>query len=414
MLSIRIVKNLILTPMLSIYCAILKQKRVNSPSEKITSVALLPPADKGSLGDEAMLTAVIEYFKDSDRSVSRIGICSFGETPCCIDTYPEIEIIPLGAKLSFAKTISHYDAFYCLGADMMDGFYNESTSIDRLKLVEIASQTGAESAVLGFSFNQNPKTAVIRAFQALPRAVRLCAREPISQARLLRHLNRRVELVADLAFLLQPRENSEIISAVRSWAIQEKTEGRVIVGINANARLLDEQKKQRVEEIAQAYVDTLSKLYAEKYKVSFIFIPHDFRKLKNEVNDWEFSQIIFEALPPEIQEHCMCVPTPCSAAEIKTIAAEVDVVLSGRMHLAIACLGQCTPTVCLTYQGKFEGLFRHFELEGMTIEPKQIFQGEVLENALAHLIENRAELRQHIKEKLPQIKQLSQANFGTC
>lgn len=81
------------------------------------------------------------------------------------------------------------------------------------------------------------------------------------------------------------------------------------------------------------------------------------------------------------------------------------------MHLAIACIGQGTPVACITYQGKFEGLFEHFELEGMTIEPETLFNDGTLMKFLISLIDQREEIRHHIQSKLPKIQQLSRANF---
>ena len=40
----------------------------------------------------------------------------------------------------------------------------------------------------------------------------------------------------------------------------------------------------------------------------------------------------------------------------------VDLVLTGRMHLAIAALGMGTPPLCVAYMDKFEGLFHLFDI----------------------------------------------------
>lgn len=90
---------------------------------------------------------------------------------------------------------------------------------------------------------------------------------------------------------------------------------------------------------------------------------------------------------------------------------ELDLVLSGKMHLAIACLGQATPVACISYQDKFEGLFQQFDLENMIIEPTEAFQPGRLADFLWPLIEKRKEIRHHIQLKLPYIQQLAQANF---
>lgn len=112
-----------------------------------------------------------------------------------------------------------------------------------------------------------------------------------------------------------------------------------------------------------------------------------------------------------INSRCLNIPGPYSAAEVKAICGELDLVLSGKMHLAIACLGQATPVACISYQDKFEGLFQQFDLENMIIEPTEAFQPGRLADFLWPLIEKRKEIRHHIQLKLPYIQQLAQANF---
>ena len=137
-------------------------------------------------------------------------------------------------------------------------------------------------------------------------------------------------------------------------------------------------------------------------------IPHDFRGQESDVS---LAQAILEALPLEMKPYCLQVPTPCSAAEIKSICANLDVVFTGRMHLAIACLGKGVPVAGITYQGKFEGLFNHFELQGMTIAPEEAFQPGVLASFLLNLISRREQLRQQIQANLAKVQTLSSSNF---
>ena len=53
---------------------------------------------------------------------------------------------------------------------------------------------------------------------------------------------------------------------------------------------------------------------------------------------------------------------PLNAWELKHLAGMVDLVLTGRMHLAIAALGMGTPPLCVAYMDKFEGLFHLFNI----------------------------------------------------
>jgi polysaccharide pyruvyl transferase WcaK-like protein len=144
--------------------------------------------------------------------------------------------------------------------------------------------------------------------------------------------------------------------------------------------------------------------------MSFVMVPHDYRKHKDSC-DIIVSESVWDSLPYEIKEHSMVITEKCRASEIKSICRHLDFVLSGLMHLAIGALGQGTPAVCVSYQGKFEGLFSHFRLSGMTIEPEEALQPGNLVNFLMPLIEKREDIRKHIQAELPRIKQLAQANF---
>jgi polysaccharide pyruvyl transferase WcaK-like protein len=385
------------------------QRQVYPGGSTIGSVAILPPGDAGSLGDEAMVMATIDYFKS--LGVSKIGIFSYSSTPCCVEAHPDIEVLRFGSILNFATVVSRYDAFLCLGADMLDGYYKEKTSLTRIQRTLIAAKTGAKSCILGFSFNENPKPSIIKALNALPPEIRLCARDPVSHGRLVSYLNRPVDLVADLAFLLSPAEHSDIACQTLNWIDIQKQQGRLIVGLNANYQMVKHLGLVDSQKVIEFYVQTISSLFQKEQKTSFVLVSHDFRNASGQPSDLEFSSQIWEKLSPEIKPYCFKVPDPCQAAEIKAMVKTLDVMISGRMHLAIACLGQGVPTACLTYQGKFEGLFKHFGIDGLTIDPAHALQRGNLDDVMEPIIKNRHELRQRICAKLPDIRQLSQANF---
>lgn len=411
-------KKSILSSSLAVYTNVLSRVHTVVPKRQSLSVLILPPAALGSVGDEAMVTACIEHF--IDKGVKRIGLVSYGSIRNWEQFKPmtgavELHHFCFGGfwkdMFKFAHVVSRYEEFYCLGADVMDGYYSELDTLQRLKLVSLATKMGANATILGFSFNNQPVPACVQAFRDLPLKVRLCARDPISHERLVYHLKRSIELVADLAFLLRPAKDSEIASSVTYWTYEQHTNQRIVIGINANYKLIQNLEVKVFDNLTQVFVDTIVKLYSKNDKFSFVLIPHDFRNIEGEVNDIILADAIWKALPVEIQSYCIKVPTPCSAAEIKSICGDLDIVLSGRMHLAIACLGQGTPPACITYQGKFEGLFRHFELEGVMIEPQQALQPDALVEFLMPLIEKKNAIRKHIQVKLPQVQQLAQANF---
>lgn len=373
-----------------------------------SSVLILPPTDSGSLGDQAMVTAVINHFKQQGATIGLVAYNSISE---CQNFYPKVEVTKYQNSVQFVKLVSRYDKFCCLGADVMDGYYSQERSLLRAKLVSLAAKTGSDSSILGFSFNSDPKPAAINALEQLPQNVRLFARDPVSYQRLLQNLKRPVELAADLAFLLSPNDDSEISSKTLQWIDKEQIEGRIVIGINANCKLLESLEIKTPENLCKIYVDNLVEIYKNK-PVSFVIIPHDFREAEGKISDIAFAEMIWNLFPSEIQSHCLKVPTPCTAGDIKSICGKLDIVLTGRMHLAIASLGQGTPAACITYQGKFEGLFKHFDLNGMTIAPTEAIKPGSIFNFVIPIIEKREEISSHIRSKLPYIQQMAKANLN--
>ena len=163
-------------------------------------------------------------------------------------------------------------------------------------------------------------------------------------------------------------------------------------------------------DLVQVFVSNLTILHQNNKQLSFIFLPHDGR-IVNGDSDNTLSKKVIDNLPTEVAS--FKIPFPCLASEIKAIVKHLDCVLTGRMHLAIACLGQATPIACITYQGKFEGLYQHFALEPLFIEPKELFvpNQSTLVNLVNKLIEQRGDLHQQILDKLDEVKKLSEANF---
>jgi len=97
-----------------------------------------------------------------------------------------------------------YDAFFCLGADVLDGYYNVYHSVERIHMASIAAE-GKLSTILGFSFNKFPKARVIEEFNKLPSSVKVFSRDPVSFRRFKKAAKTPIQLVSDVAFLLEPK-----------------------------------------------------------------------------------------------------------------------------------------------------------------------------------------------------------------
>jgi polysaccharide pyruvyl transferase WcaK-like protein len=149
---------------------------------------------------------------------------------------------------------------------------------------------------------------------------------------------------------------------------------------------------------------------AARNDVSYLFISHDFRG--GPLGDEAMLGPIFEGLQDELGERIRYWKNHFSAKELKAIAGLTDAVFTGRMHLAVAALGQGVPIVAVTYQGKFEGLFRHFELPGhLAVSPESILDPSRLAPLIDELISSREALASRVADSWPGVEQRALLNI---
>ena len=80
--------------------------------------------------------------------------------------------------------------------------------------------------------------------------------------------------------------------------------------------------------------------------------------------------------------------------------------------LAIAALGQGVPVACIAYQDKFEGLFQHFELDGLTIQPQDVVEPGKLAAFFIEKYEQREALASQVRRRLPAVRELSRQSLA--
>lgn len=414
--------NSLSSPLISIYGLILSSLHSVRLISKIpSSVLILPPDDPGSLGDEAMIVGLANYSRE--KGITNISVIAYykDQEKYPIDTYEYLNMRDffISAKkyrtllrfIKFGIQMSKYERFYVLGADTMDGYYSNEKTFKRVKMVEMAAKTGLTTAILGFSYNNRATELSVKALNNLPTKVKLCAREKVSYERLINKLpTHSVQLVADLAFLLPPAETSEKVDRSLQWIKEQRSEGKNILGININNLLISKLPQQTSDTLVQAFVDSIVEVNKKNPSLSFIFLPHDSRNSKNHLSDDILANNILQKLPSQLHSICFKIPFPCQAAEIKAIVKHIDYVVTCRMHLAIGCLGQGTPVGCITYQDKFEGLYKHFDMLPLTISPEELFEPNAskLVDLIFNLTEKASQLKQQIESKLPEVKKMVQ------
>jgi polysaccharide pyruvyl transferase WcaK-like protein len=383
----------------------------------MTRVTLLVPAEHGSLGDEAMtLAAIGELARQGVQRFHVLGIWKYPYLTRALAEGISVEQTDIASFYPHAideglaavnEIISDSDAFYCFGADVLDGRYSEYRSILMLEMVERASKLVDRVVILGCSFSEAPSRKCLDKLLELPPSVLLCVRDPVSMRRLPNALKCRVRLVADSAFLLEPEGFDLGYNDLARWMEERRSDGRLILGLNLGYHSLRNLAITEMDSVLDSFVNLIVRL-TEEESCSFVFISHDSRDTYGDV---ALLNALVRALPATIGDNCFVMPFDCTAAQVKSLVAELDLVLSSRLHLAIASLGRQTPVACLTYQDKFEGVFEHFGIEGLTLNPVYALDRDRLFQFVTQALNHRDDLRRQITSALPTILELAKANF---
>ena len=156
------------------------------------------------------------------------------------------------------------------------------------------------------------------------------------------------QLVADTVFSLDARQD---VPALNSWIKGRETCGRRIAILNISGLI------SKKIDLAEDYAEIIEYLISSNYSV--LLLPHVIRAGDDDseaiaalTNYW-----------PETNENVHRVDYLLEPGQVKALVSQVDVVVTGRMHLAVIALSAGVPTITFGTQGKVEGLLALVNLE---------------------------------------------------
>lgn len=395
-----------------------KQTVTAMPAELEMNSVLIAASDPrfliSSKGDEAMITGVTENIlaKWPNCKVAILG--DLTELP---DSLVKLGVT-LESKWStpwslayLTQVIARYDGLVIVGADVMDGHYSPITAARLWVIGDIAARLGKRSVILGFSFNSHPSAWLKPFLSRLSPSLRIFSRDAVSQQRFNAFCKAgRADLVADSAFLLKPRPNSAVVEKIAAWGREQRAQGRILCGFNIHPMLIKNASAAQIDQLVASSAAAISQVLAER-PVSFVFISHDYRGPG--VGDCETLAVIAKKLALLGADRIMTFPEHLHAAELKALAGLMDLIITGRMHLSIAALGQGTPVAAITYQGKFHGLFQHFGLdEQFLISPDQIQNDVAFAAWMMNALDQHQPLADQVRSRLPQVHHLAEKNLA--
>lgn len=384
------------------------------PPRRLLIIPSDPFGFQGAKGDEAMMATSIEAARKLNPTIE-IGALTASDHASAIVRQRGYQPMQVWSRhFSYErvkKAILSFkpDICFVLGADVLDGYYTAAHSARMLLTADLAARQGALVQVLGFSINDHPVPALAPVFDGLHDKVQLNARDKVSYDRMLKFTTHPVQLVADSAFGLEPVEETAIVRDAGAWIDTEHAAGQVVVGFNLHPMLLKNPTKAQIQALIGTAASAMRNI-AQRHAVSWLLIPHDTR---GAMGDDACLLPLYQMLAPTLGERVKHLTGDPSAAELKGIAGLTDGVVTARMHLAIAALGQGVPVAAMVYQDKFRGLFGHFGLgDDLMIAPEDMLGGPHYEAFVERFIQAMPSLRITVQAMLPDVKALSRKNFS--
>lgn len=329
-----------------------------APKKKSECVLLSSHIPIQNLGDQALLAGCIEGL----GSFSKIHIIQTG-----VDS-PELAIEKLGinsknlvfhshfreifaSEKSFLQTLqflvfsAKFKKCFIIGADVLDGTYNKNEPAILFQLSNYIAFMGISVTILGSSFSKKISNETVVGIKNLNRNVKFFCRDEFSLSRIEKIFP--AKLSSDVAFLMKPSE---------SWQTYQKQDfcddffyKNILIGICLK------EGDFITEENLLKFINFISSFQYSGRSPLLIFVPHHPR-------DLFFSQRISSMM--QVDGNRVVLPKALPAAnEVKAIVSKCDIVITGRMHVAIAALDCSVIPICFSYADKFGGLLKHFGLD---------------------------------------------------
>ena len=277
-------------------------------------LVLVPPTrGMGSLGDEAIIISAVTQLQKQGHCVSMSQASRQWEE--------KLPGNPDGSPVRIFKSIDPSDTVLLCGADCLDGRYG-----GRGGLKKICAHVKALH-IVGISARS------CRFFDGL-KIDSIRARDDETMAVLSGFPTIRC---ADPAYLLEP---DKLDGALQQWIAQSQG---VIIGVNFPS-----------VKLVEPWLAFLVKDFPE---LSVIAIPHDFRNGHADLSAARETKDAAKRLAIRVWNGDYLE----SSRKVKGLVAQLDCVMSHKMHLCIAALGSGTPTIAFPYDTKFEGLRELFE-----------------------------------------------------
>lgn len=351
------------------------------------------PATAGSLGDQAILCGLAELLASNGQDDPvQVLLREFRPHPCAgARESVRLQITPGGpGRDALALALQACSRLVVLGTDIIDGAYSQTHVRDLVSLSNTCVELGIPVAICAFSFSASPAPEAVDWLRRLHPAVSCTSRDRRSALRFQQHVGRPADVVADPAFNMSPRLRTGPSMVASEWVRARRSQGDVVIGVNANA-IADRRMPGCLRE---AYVAGLSDVMRQR-PASVLLIPHDLRHDQSDLMPLdEISRELGARFPGRLH----LLPSLGAANEAKALAGDCDLVVTGRLHLAIAAASLGCPAIGIEYHDKFAGIFETLGIEKLLITQADLLERGRLAACIFGALDDLPPLRGELKQ----------------
>jgi glycosyltransferase involved in cell wall biosynthesis/polysaccharide pyruvyl transferase WcaK-like protein len=311
---------------------------------------VVTPASPGSRGDEGMVRGCLSLLVGSAEFVVL--------NPDCLPLWSDIVLDEshrfkehAGAFSKFYGSITQNDVFMVLGADVIDGTCGLEPSMQRLKLIEAALAAGAAVHVF-CSFRSDVHTEIVAQLRQIQGA-KFYLRDMHSLKRFKDQTRLEAEYFPDF-FIYCPRKETDQCRIARKLLAEARIAGKTAIGLNFSEHAFrsfsDTHDFANRKRYVAAVLSSLCSTIKDPY---FLLISHDARRWDNFPPDSDYQNIAHAWLEAHGYSASTSLLDPqITYPEILNLLDGLNMVVSGRMHLALAAFRSHVIPICLMGTGK--------------------------------------------------------------
>ena len=202
-----------------------------------------------------------------------------------------------------------------------------------------------------------------------------------------------------MGFLLEPKPVTD-----SARFINKSDDSKCLIGICPSALFFEKFKRGNRTDSVSAFVDALDRI-AARHNAEFVFIPHVMTPSKK-MDDDIFSQ----ELAGRLNSLSSVLHAELSPSEVKYLISKLHIVVTFRMHGAIAALDSLVPTLAVSYSHKTDGLFAKLGISEWVIKNDKDFL-ESLESKVAELLKSHSEVTTHLSKTVPELRKQAAENI---